>query len=208
MDYIVLGLFVAFCVIVGFTKDQLVTLVAGCFRYNISLDTDELAGTRLARNSLFFLFLGIFTCYLSSRPFATTPLPDYLLGCDRSLLFLFYLVCFVVFFLVRCLLMRLLGWTIDTPAFTRLIGRTGQDYCVLGGLIFLPLYFVFSFPFVEIGNVLNTCLMVLLIVGYFLYLVRTLQIFLSAHFSLFFWILYLCTLEIVPFGVLFYFVAR
>ncbi len=208
MDYIFLGLFVAFCVIGAYTKDRLVSLVIGCFRYNISLENEEIGTIRLARNALFFLFLAIFTCYLSSRPFTSAPLPALLNGLGRPGVFAVYFGVFLGFYLVKCFLLRLIGWTIDSQAFTHLLGRTGLDYCILGGLAFLPLYILFSFLPSGNDHLFHLYLIGIICIGYFLYLLRTARIFISAHFSLYFWILYLCTLEIVPIGVLFHFVVQ
>jgi hypothetical protein len=48
---------------------------------------------------------------------------------------------------------------------------------------------------------------VIISVGSIIYALRCIRIFLAAGYSLFFWILYLCTLELVPFGVLIHYVA-
>jgi len=117
------------------------------------------------------------------------------------------MVLFCAWFVFKVLITRIIGWTIDAPAFMNFLGRTGQDFCILSGFVFIPFLVVFGSLDGFSGKTILVTAAVILAAAYIIYALRCIRIFLAADYSLFFWILYLCTLELVPFGVLIHYVA-
>ena len=203
MDWIVLGLAVSLCLIFLFTRDALALLFLGCFRYNISMENEEQGVSAFACFCACSLDRsGVF--HHHSRPlvfsftYALTDFPS--------------LPCFII-------LGALCTWT--------LLGTYSSNVSA-GSLIvlLLPIFWnVQDATFVSFRFCLysfftgilpngksrrNAVLIAAIVVfsaGYVFYVLRSLKIFLSAGFSLFFWILYLCILEVIPIGVLIHFLA-
>ena len=207
MDYIVLALIVCFCFILIYTRAPLTLLLTGCFRYNISIENEEQGNIRFSRNFLCFFIMAVFSFFIAYHEHLLSPLPLPLRGLPGPLVFLSLTGVFCVFFLFKVILLRIIGWTIDSPAFINFLGRTGQDFCILSGLIFIPFLILFSWIGGPSGYGAPIAAAVIASAGYLIYALRCIRLFLSAGFSLFFWILYLCTLELVPFGVLIHYVA-
>ncbi|MFA5443384.1 MAG: DUF4271 domain-containing protein [Bacteroidales bacterium] len=207
MDYIVLGLVVSFCFILIYTRAPLALLLTGCFRYNISAENEEQENIRFSRNILCFFIMAVFSFFISFHDQLLIPLPFPLQGLSGPLLFGIVMGIFCIWFLFKVLIIRIIGWTIDAPAFMNFLGRTGQDFCILTGFVFIPFLVLFSSYNGLSGKAVIITAAVIIAAGYLIYALRCIRIFLAAGYSLFFWILYLCTLELVPFGVLIHYVA-
>jgi len=207
MDYIVLGLVVCFCFILIYTRAPLAMLLTGCFRYNISTENEEQGNIRFSRNILCFFIMAVFSFFISFHDHLLTPLPVPLQGLSSPLVFGIVMILFCAWFVFKVLITRVIGWTIDAPAFMNFLGRTGQDFCILTGLVFIPFLVVFGSLNGLSGKAVIIAAAVIISAGYIIYALRCIRIFLAAGYSVFFWILYLCTLELVPFGVLIHYVA-
>lgn len=103
-----------------------------------------------------------------------------------------------VLFLLRKALLSLMAWLHGDKASLRPVERVGYGVFVLvalASLLPVPLISTFS------SNVLigyRIYLIIIALAGYILYAVRSFPLILSTGFSSFFWVLYLCTLEILP----------
>ncbi|HHV03716.1 MAG: DUF4271 domain-containing protein [Bacteroidales bacterium] len=207
MDYIVLGLIVSFCFILIFTRAPLTRLLTGCFRYNISIENEDQGNIRFSRFFLCFFILAVISFFIASHDRLLSPRPFALTGMSKPFVFMAVLGTFCIWVLFKMILLRIIGWTIDSSAFMNFLGRTGQDYCILTGLAFIPFLVLFHILGKPSGNTILLAAAVLSAAGYLIYALRCIRIFLSAGYSLFFWILYLCTFELVPFGVLIHYLA-
>ncbi len=207
MDYIVLGLVVCFCFILIYTRAPLALLLTGCFRYNISTENEEQGNIRFSRNILCFFVMAVISFFISFHNQLLLPLPLPLKGLSGPLVFVTIMGIFCIWFLFKVLIIRTIGWTIDAPAFMNFLGRTGQDFCILTGFVFIPFLVLFGSFNGLTGKAVIITAAVIISVGSIIYALRCIRIFLAAGYSLFFWILYLCTLELVPFGVLIHYVA-
>ncbi|HPJ82673.1 MAG: DUF4271 domain-containing protein [Bacteroidales bacterium] len=207
MDYIILGLIVCFCFILFYARAPLTLLLTGCLRYNISTENEEQGNLRFSRFFLFLFILALVSFFIAFHDNLLSPLPLFMLGMSKSMVCLCVLAVFITLFLARTILLKIIGWTIDSPAFTNFLNRTAQDFCVLTGFVFIPFLLLFSILGNPSGNGVIIAAGVVAIAGYVFYIYRCARIFLSAGFSLFFWILYLCTLELVPLGVIIQIVA-
>jgi hypothetical protein len=103
------------------------------------------------------------------------------------------------FYIIKTLLLRVLGFLTETGTAMRMMGYYGQLYAISGGITLFPvtmLFFNTYSPFCKVLIIFGlSCSLVIIL----LYLVRSFQIFISHRLSVFFWILYLCTFEIAPF---------
>ena len=207
MDFIILGLIVSFCLILFYIRAPLALLLTGCLRYNISRDNEEQDNLRFSRFFLFFFILALTSFFIAFHDKLLSPLPFFLKGMSKTLVFLCVLAFLVALFLSRTILLKIIGWTIDSPAFTNFLNRTAQDFCILTGFVFIPVLLFISILGNPSGNGVIIAAGVAATAGYIIYAYRCARIFLSAGFSLFFWILYLCTFELVHFGVIIQFVA-
>ncbi|HPV87677.1 MAG TPA: DUF4271 domain-containing protein [Bacteroidales bacterium] len=206
MDYIVLGLVVSFCFILIFTRAPLTMLLTGCFRYNISIENEDQENIRFSRLVLCFFTMTVISFFFASHDRLLSPLPFNLTGMSKPLVFLSVLGVLCAWILFKIILLKIIGWTIDSPAFMNFLGRTGRDYCILTGFAFIPFLVLFHILGDPSGAAILVVAAVLTVSGYLLYVLRCIRIFLSAGYSLFFWILYLCTFEVIPCGVLIHYV--
>ena len=208
MDYIILGLIICFCLIMGYSRTPLILLISGCFRYNISIVNEEQGAIRYSRNFLCFFIMAFFALLVTRQTSLLSPLPALLLGMSEPLVFV---TCFAVltgYFLIKTVLLKIIGWTIDAPSFMYFLGKTGQDYFILTGLTVIGLYAVINLFNNKVHDLILSTVVIIAAIGYLLYTIRCIRIFISARYSLFFWILYLCTLELVPFAILLHFVVQ
>ena len=122
--------------------------------------------------------------------------PDHLTAAQVYVLILLSLF---VFYLLKTLLLRVLGFLAETETAMCMIGYYGQLYAISGGIMLFPftiLFFNTYSPFCKLLIFIGlACSLVIVL----LYLVRSFQIFISYKLSVFFWILYLCTFEFAPF---------
>lgn len=107
--------------------------------------------------------------------FAITPSP---------ITFILAMVCFILFFLIRDSLFFLLDYVNNTTCF-RYIGRNSANYLTVASSA--AILFLIYRP-----------LLILLVVVPVLFLIMEARVIFKNKFSLFFYILYLCTLEILP----------
>jgi hypothetical protein len=114
----------------------------------------------------------------------------------------FYLVILaglLVFYILKSILLRIIGLLAQAELPMRLMAYYGQLYVIAGGIFLFPIIILFfneSIMWCNILIIIGISISGLLVL---FYLIRTLQIFVSSRISLFFWILYLCTFEIAPF---------
>jgi len=207
MDYIVLGLIVWYCFILFFIRTPLTLLLTGCLRYNISIENEEQVNLRFSRVFMFLFVITLASFFIVSHDTLLSPLPHFLLGMSKPMVFLCIMVFFIVLILVRTFFTKIIGWTIDSSAFMNFLNRTAYDFCILTGFVFIPFLILFFALGNPSGNGVIIAAVATAAAGYLVYAYRCIRIFLSAGFSLFFWILYLCIFEMIPLGVLIHFVA-
>ena len=113
--------------------------------------------------------------------------------------YLLILLSLLALYILKTLLLRVLGFLTEADTAMRMMGYYGQLYFIVSGIVLFPvtiLFFnahsTFCKPLVIIGLV--SALAIILC-----YMARSFQIFISHRLSVFFWILYLCTFEFAPF---------
>lgn len=104
----------------------------------------------------------------------------------------------VGYWVFKSLMLRFAGWLSKAKQPFLLIGKLGYNHLILAAIATIPVILIpiFTTEFNEalLLKMLIYCYLALFV----LYFIRVYQILISYHFSHFFYILYLCTVEILP----------
>ena len=111
----------------------------------------------------------------------------------------------LVCFLAKTVLMWIIGVVSKAPEALMLLHLSGQLCVIAVGILSLPISIILLFADENLIRAINIITAIIWGLAIILYLIRSFQIFYRAKFSLFFWILYLCTFEAAPFLVLYSF---
>jgi len=126
---------------------------------------------------------------------------------DDLAIYLLILVALTGFYLLKMFLLYLLGYLSKTLPKLKIIVYYSQLYTITGSLLLLPLLILFF----NKGDVWFTVLIVSAIIicisMSLSYLLRCWQIFTVSNTPIFFRILYLCTLEFVPFLIIYKYIS-
>lgn len=124
-------------------------------------------------------------------------------------LYLALLAGFLVLCFLKIIGLRILGFFTDTVRPLRLLAYYWQLYLIVGGFFLLPGIVLFFNDWLILFKYLIIFELSVFVILVLLYFFRSLQIFMAAGISIFFWILYLCTFEIVPLLIIYtYFTLR
>ena len=112
------------------------------------------------------------------------------------------LLIIFVYWLIRKTLYGILSWVTKDKVTFKMIEKIGYNHLIISVIFSLPsILFRFIWPQISDITTLNTLLFCCLIV-YCLYIIRGYQIIISHRYSHFFYILYLCGIELLPFAIL------
>jgi len=117
----------------------------------------------------------------------------------KTFYFFFFLVAFIfLLLLLKRVLIYLSGFFLSQKDLSFKYNKNIQLFNNTLGLLIIP--FILAIPFVEeiYVNFLITSSISLIVVFYFIRIIRSLKIFIEYNVSIFYMILYLCTLEILP----------
>ena len=105
--------------------------------------------------------------------------------------------------LVKTVLMWIIGVVSEASEALMMLHYSGQLCVIAVGILSLPISIILLFAEENLIRAMNVITAIICGLAIILYLIRSFQIFYRAKFSLFFWILYLCTFEAAPFLVLY-----
>lgn len=162
----------------------------------INIETQK--NLQLCRNSL-FIFLTICTSFI----FANIAYATKIIGHEHTvpLKFAGILCCIFVFFSIRRMAFRFLAWVNRNPVF-RLAHLVSHTYTCIWYITVLCCFLVIkAIPAAQMGN-MRYCIIYSLLAIMAIYFSAIFKIFISKGISHFFYILYLCTLEILPVALL------
>ncbi|MCI1778448.1 MAG: DUF4271 domain-containing protein [Bacteroidales bacterium] len=192
---------IAFFFIAAFSKitEGAVLLFSSVHKLKKVLAIDKNVNDRSCRNFLLF-FVILLSGFLAGRFVNFGETPPYMVS------IYIFAIC-AIFLTVRLLILKLLGWVNSSPAFG-VINRMGLSYFALifSLALVITLIYVLFFRDVSVNDLYSyifICTSVILII----YFIRVYQIIISNGFSIFFWILYLCTLEILPSAALIFYLS-
>lgn len=192
--YIVIGLITLFLFTFGRIAEGLHAVAISIFDYKRLLSIERQANLYTSRNTLL-----LFSVIVSSFIFANYNSHSSLLNNNFSIgiNFLFCLAFIAGYFTLRYVFFRILGWTNCCSIF-KYLNRLYYTYAIMGIVLIILVFLVYMiFPSIPVSGIV-TCIAAMAAVTLCAYFIRGYQIIISNGFSLFFWILYLCTLEILP----------
>ncbi len=191
---IVIGLIALFLFAFGRIADGLYAVAVSIFDYKRLLSIEHQANLYISRNTLL-----LFSIIVSSFIFANYNSHSSLLDNHFSIgiNFLLCLASVAVYFTLRYALFRILGWTNRCSIF-KYLNRLYYTYSIMGIVLITLIFLVYMvFPSIPASGII-ACIATVAAVTLCAYFIRGYQIIISNGFSHFFWILYLCTLEILP----------
>ncbi len=109
----------------------------------------------------------------------------------------------LIYFILKAGVMWLIGTVSDSAEALSMLAYSGQLCVIAAGILLFPLSIMLLLGSERTRYTVNMVIAIVCALSFLLYFIRSFQIFHRAKFSLFFWILYLCTFEIVPFLVLY-----
>ncbi len=195
VSFIVLAFFVVFVI---FSREILSTIIL------ISTSVFKLRNQFRNEEKLSFVFERDITAIISAAlyPLLLTLFFDiellpFLPVNKLQLLLLSLGVVFVIWFARMCGY-RFLSWITRDRTTFRLVEKISYNHIIISLFFILPAMLItLLWPEIEINTrliILTSCYLFV----YFLFLLRSYQIIISNHYSHFFIILYLCTLELLP----------
>ncbi len=108
----------------------------------------------------------------------------------------------IAYWIFKATILRFIGWVTKVKQPFTLIGKMGYNHLIISFIFSIPAVFVSLF-FSEMKEIIFISILIFSVLfSYLLYLVRTYQAIISYRFSQFFYILYLCIVEILPFALL------
>lgn len=195
----IVGLIIGFFLFAfGRIADGLEIVIFSLFNYKELIKIEGQTNLFMSRNILL-----MFSLLVLAFMFSNSGLLYYMNGhkLPVGVTFVLTLAIFAAYFLVRQIAFSILGWVNRRPLFKEIsrIYYTHLTAAAVFSIVGLALYMIFP----HTGKaLLSYYLYPLLSLIFVIYFMRCYKIIISNGFSNFFWILYLCTLEILPLVVL------
>lgn len=187
-DPFVLGFLLVMSLLLILLFGRLMAAVAGGVSFvRSAYSTSETLDSKYLCDSIFMMYLVVI-------PFYAVALRVSGLGGG----YMWVLGAVGVLLLLRKAVYALLGWLSGRQAVIRNVEKVSCGIFILVALLsFLPVPALLLFP-PEMRETYRIYLLIILLIGCFFYAKRSLELISSSGFSSFFWVLYLCTLEILP----------
>lgn len=191
---IVAGIIAMFLFAFGRIAEGLYAVAVSVFDYKRLVSIERQANLYTSRNALL-----VFSIVVSSFIFANYNEHYPLLDNDFNIgiNFLLCLASVAGYFMLRYFLFRIFGWTNRNSIF-KYLNRFYYTHAIMGIVLSTLVFLAYMiFPAIAPGIIIAS-IMAMVSITLFTYFIRGYQIIISNGFSHFFWILYLCTLEILP----------
>ena len=198
-DSIMSGLFLAFFIVLIIFSKEIINVYPSIIKSFFKLKNHEKIEERLAISNQRNIVVGIFFYYyplMLSLTLREQIVTKY--NITPPLFFLILLGTVICLWLVRKGALALLSWLLNENYAFNFIEKISYNYFIISVFFTFPISLA-SFFWPELDNKLFINLLIYCVLFvYFIYLVKTWQVIRSRQFSLFFYILYLCTLEFLP----------
>ena len=107
-------------------------------------------------------------------------------------------VMIISYWIFKAATLKLFSWITGEKKSFAMVGKIGYNHLIVLFFSTIPLFSLSTIPnFIPAQTTVNSLIILALII-YTLYLIRGFQIIISARFSPFFYILYLCAAELLP----------
>ena len=178
----------------------LVNAFSATFSSKKLISIEKQYNLQVCRNTLF-----MFLTMCASFVFANIAYATKIIGHSLTVpvKFVAILVFILLFFAARNIFSSFLSWVNNKPVF-KLAGGIGQTFCCIWYFVVLCCFFVIkAIPSAPMGT-MRYCIIYSTLVVFIPYFSALYKIFIPKGVSHFSYILYLCTLEILPVAVLLY----
>lgn len=187
-----LSLFILVLVSYSLIKRSLVPIVRECFVFSQTVKNESNFSLEQGRNILFIYSLLHFSMvaffFVKKYDWRFIPL---------------FFITLILYYGLKYAIFTFIGWVVNHSNELKIIAKSFRDYLFLSALVSFPIYFATLFFWPSLFSVLVMWSVSSILLCYFLFLYRTLQYFLHYRFSVFFFILYLCSFEVAPFALLY-----
>ena len=183
-----------------YIRHSIALIVRCCFRFSLAIKSDE--NLSLEQGRLILFIFSLFHFAMVSFFFVKTCRAD-IYHTYGWLIAPFFFFVFLLIYLLRWAVLSFIGWVVQSPNELTFLTKNLRDFVILAAMATLPLSLSSLFSWSSAINPLITWCVSALILCYLLFLFRTLQYFIYVRFSIFFWILYLCSLEVAPLALLY-----
>jgi hypothetical protein len=174
-------------------------LIQNIFKFKPQLAFEEKLSSVNQRNRTFLIsivFLALFFT-LSFGDYFTekTGLREYYVP-------LILIAVVLVYWTFKSIALRFTGWLTNDKQTFSLIAKIGYNHLIMASFLTLPVIIIPFFTTAEYEPILLKYLLYSYLTVYAIYLARVYQTIISSHFSHVFYILYLCSAEILPMALL------
>lgn len=121
--------------------------------------------------------------------------------------YLLILAALIAFYLLKTILLYIIGYLSETLPTLKIIIYYSQLHIITGSLLLFPLLMLLFNKEGLWSTVLMVVVITICVLTFLSYLLRCWQIFSAASIPVFFRILYLCTLEFVPFLIIYKYIS-
>lgn len=175
-------------------------VLQGMFNYKKLIGIESQSNLQVCRNTL-FSFLTICTSFV----FANIAYATKTIGYEYTLPIRFACILgiFIIYFSLKQIAISFLAWLNKKPAIKLVLKINCTYACIWHILVLCCFIAIKSISSAPMGN-MRYCMVFSLLPVMILYFFSIFRIFLQKGFSHFFYILYLCTLEILPIAMLLY----
>jgi len=179
---------------------SLVTIIRCCFRFSQTIKVQD--NISLGQGRIILFIFSLFYISMLSFYFIQTYRIDLFDAYHWFLVPIFFFV-YTLLYVLRWFVFGFVGWVIKRQSEFSFLACGLRDYLILVATFTVPLTFLTLLSWPSALKLLMTLCSMAIIVSYLLFLFRTLRYFIYVRFSVFFWILYLCSLEIAPIAFLY-----
>lgn len=190
-DPFVLGFLLAASLALIILYSRLIAAIAGGVSFfRSTYSTSETLGNKYLCDSILLVYILVVPFYAMALRLA---------GLGNGYMWVFGTIAGIL--LLREAVLALVGWLSGSPATIRAIAKVGYGVFILVALAsFLPAPVILLFP-PQVLSFYRIYLAIIALIGYIMYVIRSFSLISSTGFSRFYWVLYLCTLEILPVSV-------
>ena len=190
-DPLVLGLLIVASLTLILLYSRLVSAIVGAASFfRSSYSTNETLGNKYLCDCIVLIFLLMVPFYAMALRLS---------GLGQGYMWVFGTLAGMI--LLRKGIFALLGWLSDRQAALKAVEKVGYGIFILVVLVScLPAPALLLFP-PQVLSFYRIYLAIVALIGYSVYVKRSFSLISSSGFSCFFWVLYLCTLEILPVSV-------
>jgi len=179
---------------------SLIPIIRCCFRFSQTIKAED--NISLGQGRIILFIFSLLNISMLSFYYIQTYRTDLFDAYNWFLVLIFFLA-YTLLYALRWLVFGFVGWVIKRQSEFSFLARGLRDYLILVAVFTLPFTFVTLLSWPSAMKLLITLCSTAIIISYLLFLIRTLRYFIYVRFSVFFWILYLCTLEIAPIAFLY-----